>query len=73
MVWHACRRLSAMQDLQRVSDQNLRLLGSSRQFLQEEEGFVSAMTVGGILTLVIPLGTVVVISGWLWMRYRRDR
>jgi signal transduction histidine kinase len=35
MVWHARRRLSAMQDLQRVSDQNLRLLESSRQFLQD--------------------------------------
>jgi signal transduction histidine kinase len=35
MVWHARRRLSAMQGLQRVSDQNLRLLESSRQFLQD--------------------------------------
>lgn len=35
MVWHARRRLAAMQDLQRVSDHNLRLLESSRQFLQD--------------------------------------
>jgi signal transduction histidine kinase len=35
MVWHARRRLSTMQRLQRVSDQNLRLLESSRQFLQD--------------------------------------
>jgi signal transduction histidine kinase len=35
MLWHARRRLFAMQALQRVSDQNLRLLGSSRQFLQD--------------------------------------
>jgi signal transduction histidine kinase len=35
MVWHARRRLSASLELQRVSDQNLRLLESSRQFLQD--------------------------------------
>lgn len=35
MVWHARRRLAAMQGLQRVSDQNLRLLESGRQFLQD--------------------------------------
>jgi len=35
MVWHARRRLSTMQGLQRVSDQNLRLLESGRQFLQD--------------------------------------
>lgn len=34
---------------------------------------MSAMTVGGILTLVVPLGTVIVISGWLWLRFHRDR
>ena len=34
---------------------------------------MSAMMVAGILTLVVPLGAVVVISGWLWMRFRRDR
>jgi signal transduction histidine kinase len=35
MVWHARRRLTAMHGLQRVSDQNLRLLETSRQFLQD--------------------------------------
>ena len=35
MVWHARRRLSTMQRLQRVSDQNLRLLESNRQFVQD--------------------------------------
>jgi signal transduction histidine kinase len=35
MVWHARRRLSAMHSLQRVSDHNLRLLESSRQFIQD--------------------------------------
>ena len=35
VVWHARRRLAAMQGLQRVSDHNLRLLESSRQFLQD--------------------------------------
>jgi hypothetical protein len=34
---------------------------------------MSAITLGGILTLVIPLGTVIVISGWLWVRYRQGR
>jgi hypothetical protein len=31
------------------------------------------MTVGGILTLVVPLGTVIVISCWLWLRFRKER
>ena len=35
MVWHARRRLAAMQVLQGLSDQNLRLLETSRQFLQD--------------------------------------
>ena len=35
MVWHARRRQSAMQDLQRVNNQNLRLLDASRRFLQD--------------------------------------
>jgi signal transduction histidine kinase len=42
MVWHGRRRLSAMQDrltameeLQRISQQNLRLLEQQRQFLQD--------------------------------------
>ena len=34
---------------------------------------MTPIVVGGILTLVVPLGAVVVISGWLWARYRRDR
>jgi uncharacterized membrane protein YgdD (TMEM256/DUF423 family) len=34
---------------------------------------VSAIAVGGILTLVVPLGAVIVISGWLWLRFRKER
>jgi signal transduction histidine kinase len=34
MVWHAQRRRSAMEDLRRVSDANLRLLHRERQFIQ---------------------------------------
>jgi signal transduction histidine kinase len=35
MVWHAQRRRSAMEDLRRVSDVNLRLLQRERQFIQD--------------------------------------
>ena len=35
MVWHAQRRRSAMEDLRRVSDANLRLLQRERQFVQD--------------------------------------
>lgn len=35
MVWHSRRRLSAMEDLQRISDHNLVLLEQQRQFLQD--------------------------------------
>ncbi|HXQ57073.1 MAG TPA: hypothetical protein VOA19_14910, partial [Actinomycetes bacterium] len=35
MVWHAQRRRSAMEDLRRVSDANLRLLHRERQFTQD--------------------------------------
>jgi signal transduction histidine kinase len=35
MVWHAQRRRSAMEDLRRVSDENLRLLRRERQFIQD--------------------------------------
>ena len=35
MVWHAQRRRSAMEDLRRVSDANLRLLHRERQFVQD--------------------------------------
>ena len=35
MVWHAHRRRSAMEDLRRVSDANLRLLQRERQFVQD--------------------------------------
>jgi signal transduction histidine kinase len=35
MVWHAQRRRSAMEDLRRVSDANLRLLRRERQFVQD--------------------------------------
>jgi signal transduction histidine kinase len=35
MVWHAQRRRSAMEDLRRVSDANLRLLHRERQFIQD--------------------------------------
>jgi signal transduction histidine kinase len=35
MVWHAQRRLGAMEDLRRVSDANLRLLHRERQFIQD--------------------------------------
>jgi signal transduction histidine kinase len=35
MVWHAQRRRSAMEDLRRVSEANLRLLRRERQFVQD--------------------------------------
>ncbi len=35
MVWHAQRRLVTMDDLQRVSKENLRLLQRERQFIQD--------------------------------------
>jgi signal transduction histidine kinase len=35
MVWHAQRRRSAMEDLRRISDANLRLLHRERQFIQD--------------------------------------
>ncbi len=35
MVWHAQRRRSAMEDLRRVSEANLRLLWRERQFVQD--------------------------------------
>jgi signal transduction histidine kinase len=35
MVWHAQRRVSAMEGLRRVSDANLRLLQRERQFVQD--------------------------------------
>jgi signal transduction histidine kinase len=35
MVWHARRRQAAMDAMKRVSEQNLRLLGQQRQFLQD--------------------------------------
>jgi signal transduction histidine kinase len=34
MVWHSRRRVAAMEEMRRVCDQNLRLLGQQRQFLQ---------------------------------------
>ncbi len=34
---------------------------------------MSVTTMSGILTLVVPLGTVIVISGWLWLRLRKER
>jgi signal transduction histidine kinase len=35
MVWHARRRLTAMQQTERVSDENLRLLERERRFVQD--------------------------------------
>jgi signal transduction histidine kinase len=35
MVWHARRRVAAMEEIKRVSEQNLRLLDQQRQFLQD--------------------------------------
>ena len=35
MVWHAQHRLAAMDDLQRISQENLRLLQRERQFVQD--------------------------------------
>ena len=35
MVWHAQRRLAAMDKLQRISQENLRLLGHEHQFVQD--------------------------------------
>jgi signal transduction histidine kinase len=35
MVWHARRRLASMEEMQRVSEDNIRLLRRERQFLQD--------------------------------------
>jgi signal transduction histidine kinase len=35
MAWHSRRRLSAMEDMKRVSEHNLRLLEHQRQFMQD--------------------------------------
>jgi signal transduction histidine kinase len=35
MVWHARKRLAAMEDVRRVSDQNVHLLDQQRRFLQD--------------------------------------
>ncbi len=35
MVWHARRRAAAMEEIKRVSEHNLLLLGQQRQFLQD--------------------------------------
>jgi signal transduction histidine kinase len=35
MVWHARRRLAAMEEMERVSDHNTRLLDQQRRFLQD--------------------------------------
>jgi signal transduction histidine kinase len=35
MVWHARRRLASMEDMKRVSEDNVRLLQRERQFLQD--------------------------------------
>lgn len=35
MVWHARRRLAAMEEVQRVSDHNARLLDQQRRFLED--------------------------------------
>src|SRR5580692_11948316 len=35
MVWHARRRQTAMEEIKRVSEHNLLLLGQQRQFLQD--------------------------------------
>jgi signal transduction histidine kinase len=35
MVWHARRRLTAVEEIKRVSEHNLLLLGQQRQFLQD--------------------------------------
>ena len=35
MAWHSRRRLAAMEEMQRVSEHNLRLLDHQRQFLQD--------------------------------------
>ncbi len=35
MVWHARRRQAAMEEIKRVSEHNLALLGQQRQFLQD--------------------------------------
>jgi signal transduction histidine kinase len=35
MVWHSRRRVAAMNEINRVSDHNLRLLAQQRQFLQD--------------------------------------
>ena len=35
MVWHSRRRLAAVEEIQRVSEHNLRLLEQQRQFLQD--------------------------------------
>src|SRR5262249_39721234 len=35
MVWHARRRMSAMEETERISDENLRLLERERAFVQD--------------------------------------
>jgi signal transduction histidine kinase len=35
MVWHSRRRVAAMEEMQRISEHNLRLLAQQRQFLQD--------------------------------------
>lgn len=35
IVWHSRRRLAALEEMQRISDRNLRLLDQQRQFLQD--------------------------------------
>src|SRR5213595_1723461 len=35
MVWHARRRLTAMEEIERVSGENLRLLERERRFVQD--------------------------------------
>jgi signal transduction histidine kinase len=35
MVWHSRRRMTALEDMQRVYEHNLRLLAQQRQFLQD--------------------------------------
>ena len=35
MVWHSRRRMTAMEEMKRVSEHNLRLLAQQRQFLQD--------------------------------------
>jgi signal transduction histidine kinase len=35
MVWHARRRLSATEEIERISESNMRLLGRERRFIQD--------------------------------------